>query len=356
MSNESKEASRSWFCVFNNPQKLFGGDIEPEEMVEQALNLWCKDKPQRTCAINYEIGDNGTPHMHMVLEDPAKTRFTTVQKLFPSIHIERTRGNKEQAEDYINKRGRFEEKEHTVMVPARYRGEIKAAKGIRNDLIVIEELIESGKTPSEIMDISLQLRKNESLIRKAYFAKRYKETPPFREVKVYWHVGESGSGKSHTQLELIEKYGESNVYIMTDYDSGGFDLYEGQPILFMDEFKGSMKYQALLNYLDGYKIEIHCRYNNTYALWTEVHITSIYPPEEAYNFMVDKDKQERDRISQLLRRLDYVVYHWKENGEYKVHYQPASEYIDYNALQVKALGDKDGFIPLPKDFKTPFDI
>ena len=52
-------------------------------MVNKAIDIWCKDKPQRTCAVNYEIGDSGTPHMHMVLEDPAKVRFTAVQKLFP---------------------------------------------------------------------------------------------------------------------------------------------------------------------------------------------------------------------------------------------------------------------------------
>ena len=69
--NNSNEASRSWFCVLNNPAKNFGEDNTPEEMVDTAIELWIKDKPQRTCAINYEIGDSGTPHMHMVLEDPA---------------------------------------------------------------------------------------------------------------------------------------------------------------------------------------------------------------------------------------------------------------------------------------------
>lgn len=192
--SESKEASRSWFCVLNNPEKIFGNDKKPDEMVELAIDKWCKDKPERTCAINYEIGDQGTPHMHMVLEDPAKARFTAVQKLFPSIHIERTRGNKEQAEDYINKRGRFEEKNHTVVVPARYRGQIKACQGARNDLSVIEDLLDNGLTPSQIMDKSLLFRKQETLIRKAYFAKRVKETPPIRDVEVTWHVGNSGTG------------------------------------------------------------------------------------------------------------------------------------------------------------------
>lgn len=355
--SESKEASRSWFCVLNNPEKIFGNDKKPDEMVEIAIDKWCKDKPERTCAINYEIGDQGTPHMHMVLEDPAKARFTAVQKLFPSIHIERTRGNKEQAEDYINKRGRFEEKNHTVVVPARYRGQIKACQGARNDLSVIEDLLDNGLTPSQIMDKSLLFRKQETLIRKAYFAKRVKETPPIRDVEVTWHVGNSGTGKSYIYYQLVQEYGEDHVYLMTDYGAGGFDLYEGQQILVMDEFKGSMKFQELLNYCDKYKIQIHCRYANGYALWTVIHITSIYPPEEAYKFMVDQENRDRDRIDQLMRRLTYIVYHYKVNGEYKAYKISAEEYQNYEQLKNLAHGDRDGFIPLDSasSLPLPFD-
>ena len=38
MNNEiSKESSRSWFCVLNNPSNLFGEDKTPDEMVEEAI-------------------------------------------------------------------------------------------------------------------------------------------------------------------------------------------------------------------------------------------------------------------------------------------------------------------------------
>ena len=166
--SEKTDSARSWFCVLNNPQNLFES-LTPAEMVERAIELWCNEKPQRTCAVNYEIADTGTPHMHMVLEDPAKVRFSAIQKLFKGIHIEPTRGTKEQAEDYINKRGRFEEKNHTVVIPAVYRGIIKANQGARNDLDIIQELLEQGETPNEIMDISIHYRKHEALIRKQFY-------------------------------------------------------------------------------------------------------------------------------------------------------------------------------------------
>ncbi len=348
--NISKEASRSWFCVFNNPAKLFGEDSAPDDMVEKAIALWCNDKPYRTCAINYEIGDNGTPHMHMVLEDPAKSRFSAVQKLFPGIHIERTRGSKEQAEDYINKRGRFEEKAHTVVVPAVYYGSIKAEQGTRNDLAIIEELIEQGQRPSEITALSIRYLRHEALIKKLYFRKRFNETPIHRKVTVYWHVGDSGTGKSYTHCKLMEEH-PNDVYLFNDYDGGGFDMYEGEPILFMDEFKGGIRFQTLLNLLDSYRIQIHCRYANLYALWTEVHISSIFPPEEAYKFMVESENRDGDPIAQLMRRLDTVVYHYKSAGEYKTFSLPATEYKNYTDLKEQAL--KNTFIDVET---SPFDL
>ena len=337
MSNkQSKEASRSWFCVLNNPAKLFGEDTQPLDMVDKAISLWIKDKPQRTCVVNYEIGESGTPHMHMVLEDPAKSRFSAVQKLFPSIHIERTRGNKEQAEDYINKRGRFAEKEHTVIVPAVYHGSIKAEKGTRNDLYIIEDLIEQGKRPSEITSLSIRYMRQESLIRKCYFQKRYDETPVHRQVTVYWHVGDSGTGKSYSQVKLMEEH-PHDVYLFNDYDGGGFDMYEGEPILFMDEFKGGIRFQQLLNLLDVYRVQLHYRYSNSYALWNEVHISSIFPPDEAYKFMVDKDNEMKDPVIQLLRRINTIIYHYKQNNEYKIYSIPVDKYKDYSQLRDEAL-------------------
>lgn len=345
-------SSRSWFCVFNNPSKLFG-DIEPKEMVNRAIDIWCKDKPQRTCAVNYEIGDSGTPHMHMVLEDPSKVRFTAIQKLFPTAHIEPTRGNKKQAEDYILKRGNFAEKNHTVVIPAVFHGEINACQGSRNDLSVIEDLIEQGKSPEEIMEISISYRRHKQLIKDCFMRKKYRETPYIRDVTVYWHVGESGSGKSYTAKELIDRCGESKVYVLNDYSTGGFDMYEAQPVLFMDEFKGNISFQLLLNILDKYKSQIHCRYANAYMLWTEVHITSIFPPEEAYKFMVEEENQNRDKIQQLLRRLTYIVYHYKENDKFLSYTMDASQYTDYEALKQLANKMQYGFHSV--DCAIPFD-
>ena len=72
-------------------------------------------------------------------------------------------------------------------------------------------------------------------------------------------------GKSHSVVDLIEKHGEENVYLLTDYEHG-FDRYNGERILFMDEFRGQMRYALLLSLLGEYKVQIPCRYSNALAV------------------------------------------------------------------------------------------
>lgn len=312
MANKT-DNRRSWFCVLNNPQNIFG-DLSPDEMVNRAIDLWCEDKPTRSCGVNFEIGESRTPHMHMVLEDSSKVRFSTIQKLFKGIHIEPTRGSKEQALDYINKRGAFEEKAHTVVVPAAIRGEIKSNQGKRKDMEIIQDMIEKGMTPNEIYDSDIRFRQYEKCIKSHYYRKRYLETPSVRDVKVYWHLGESGSGKSYTYVKLVEKLGADKVFFLNDYDNGGFDTYNGEEILFMDEFKGNIKFSVLLGLLDKYRVQVHCRYSNVCSLWSEVHITSVLAPEDAYRFMVSDDVRDKDKVEQLLRRIYRVVYHYKDGA------------------------------------------
>lgn len=332
----NKDMSRSWFIVLNNPQEIYEG--EPEEIAEKVLADWVEAKPTRTGAVAYCISAAGLIHLHMVLEDTCNIRFSALKKAFPKAHLEPTKGTKEQAEDYINKRGKFEEKGEQVLYIARY-GEIKGCQGARKDFEIIQDLIEQGKTPNEILSMAFSYRRYDKMIRDAYYQKRYAETPIKREVKVYWHVGESGSGKSYTVTGLVEKYGESNVYIVSDYDHG-FDKYNGEKVIFMDEFRGQIKYSQLLLLLDGYKVQIPCRYSNAFALWDEVHITSVLPPESCYYKMVIENAS-LDVIDQLFRRIDCVVYHFKDDGFYCAVDIPMEKYTNYRAIQTKHENGED---------------
>lgn len=309
---DSKESSKSWFCVINNPQELYEG--EPSQIAEKVLAEWTENHPTRTGAVAYCISADGLIHLHMVLEDSNKARFSALKRTYPKAHLEPTKGSKEQAENYINKKGKFVEKNERIIYIARH-GEIKGNQGARKDFDVIEELISQGKTPREIMNLQLGYRRYEKLIKDSYFEKRNSETPFVRDIKVIWHVGESGTGKSHTATELVSTVGEDNFYFICDYETGCFDKYNGEKILFLDEYRGQFKFSLLLSILHGYKSQCHARYTNIVGLWTEVHITSVLPPEKVYKRMVT-DNEDLDSVQQLMRRITTVSYHFKDGNSY----------------------------------------
>ena len=355
---------RSAFCVINNPEyniiyeldednePIYNPDgmkvikekipteycgMSPEEICESVLNKWVQSKEGRTGAVCYCISVSGLHHLHCVFECGRKDSFalTALKKLFPKIHAEATRGNRQQAEDYINKRGTYAEKGESV-VCVKQVGEIKGRQGNRSDLSAIDDLIKEGKNPREIMEENIMYRRYENIIKSAYFDKRLKDSDTLRTVTNYWHVGTAGSGKTYTYIQLCEKYGRDNIFMVSDYDNGMFDNYAGQKILFLDEFKGQMPYSKLLIILDSYTREVHARYHNVYSLWDEVHITSVFPPEGIYKMTRIDDPRNLDTLDQLLRRLDWVVYHNKDKNGFHEFRLPAVEYVNYDLLKESA--------------------
>ena len=123
--------------------------------------------------------------------------------------------------------------------------------------------------------------------------------------------------------------------------------------MFIDELKrSSLPYELLLLIMQGYRTQIHCRYSNCYALWKEVHITSIYPPEEIYKGVVNDEDRGRDTIQQLLRRINKYIYHYKDDGEYKSFELEGKQYVNCEELKWRALA-KDGFCKI-SEAENPF--
>lgn len=348
--------TKSWFCVLNNPEN-HGYLGTPQEIVDKLCEEWCISSPTRTGAWIYCISADGLHHVHMVLEDVKSMRFSMIKKSYAvGMHFEPTKGSKEQAEDYINKRGKFEEKGEQIISVARH-GEIKGCQGQRRDLEILEELLNSGKTPDEIMSLSLNYRRHEDLIVSAFRDKRKKEVGFMRDVNVIWHVGESGSGKSYFAKMLIEKIGLESIYFMTEYSNGCFDNYMCQPVLFMDEYRGQFPYSLFLTLLDVYVSEQHARYHNISTLWNEVHITSVKTPDMIYRDNIQDDfERSIDTFEQLRRRINTIIYHWKDDSGYHQYSIPMSEYKDYRDLVFKAaLSMKDTFVSIPTCISTPFN-
>lgn len=324
------ESSRSWFAVFNNPEE-HGYTGTPEEICHRLRDEWCVTETRKGAWL-YCISAEGLHHVHMVLEDCKMMRFSAIKKAYcQGMHFEATKGNKAQVEAYINKTGKFEEKGEKIVYSVSV-GELSGNEGKRSELVSISELIQQGLTPRDVLAVNPNYYKYTQYIKQMYFDKRDSETPFVRDVRVFWHMGESGSGKSYSRSKLVEQVGEDNIYYLTAFGNGAFDAYNGQPYLWIEDFKGEMMFGELLRILDVYKAEIHCRYSNVKALWKEIHITSIYHPKACYRFMVDQYVESTDKVEQLLRRIDRhgcIIYHYKtKDGQYKECQFPTSTLVN----------------------------
>lgn len=354
-------SARSWFCVWNNPEwhifyqhdtngdlifdnehkpiedhreKSILNGLTPEEICEKVNDIWCNGSETRTCACCYCISSSGLHHLHFVPCDSEKFRFSKIKQAFPSAHIEPTRGTKTQAENYILKKGAFEEKGE-VIVCTKFHGEICSNQGKRSDLDEIEQLINDGYTPDQITSKGIRYLSKEKLIKSAFYKKRMQETPILRDVEVYYHYGLSGSGKSYYMTLLCGVHGEQEVYFCGNYDNGFLDEYNGQRILFLDEFRGQIRFATLLSICQGYRQYYHARNHNILGLWNEVHITSVIPPELLYHNRLDNDKH--DVIDQFMRRLTGVYYHYqdKKTNEFKYKYIPKEKYNGFDSMFIE---------------------
>lgn len=311
----------------------------PEFLAEYLSYIWNGSGKGRTCAIAICISADGCYHAHMALYGNTTT-LRNVAKILHGSHVEPQLGGKAELKNYMLKQGKYEEKGETILY-VKDIDKIQDISGKRNDLDCIEEMLLQGFTPQQILDTNFRFYRYQNMILQAYTDQRIKESPAKQDVYVEIHIGESGSGKTFYYNHLCEKYGIDNIYILTDYDnnaSGGLDTYMksgAPPVLFMDEFKGfGFSYGKLLTMLNGYtRMQTHSRYTNSYNLWNEVYITSVYPPEALYQNMVSREYQDIDSYTQFIRRIKKIVYHYIENGEYKTYSIDSKDYTTYEDLR-----------------------
>lgn len=341
---------KAFFITINNPETYgYTKDKVIDIMAAKFKNkvYWCQCDEQGSCY-----------HKHIYVLLSKKKRWSAVQNSFPHAHIEATvKGSPEQCRAYIRKEGKFSKEKKETNFPETFyeEGQIPDffITSDRTEMLQqIDDMLASGMRPNEIMEKSIVFRQYESLIRKHYFAQRKSETPVERPLSFIYHVGASGCGKSYTYVNLVKEHGEDNVYMSADFSNratAAFDFYSGEKYVVLDEVKPeSIPYGMLLTITDKYKQPIHCRYANCWSIYSELHLTSILPPEILFESMVDYCDRKKDPLTQLLRRITKVVYHYKDNkGNYCTYEIDGSEYTSYEDLQKRAvMAQNDGFLPL----------
>lgn len=254
-----------------------------------------------------EIGENGTYHTHIYLHGKGAIRFSTVKKMFDSGHFEMAKGTASQNRDYVSKTGKWaNDKKHETCVEGTFyeSGDMPIERqGKRTDLDDLYLMIKGGMSDYEILeqspDYMLCMDKIERA-RQVVRQETYKDV--WRDMEVTYIWGDTGSGKTRG---IMEKYGYSNVFRVTDY-MHPFDNYRGQEVIVFEEFRSSLRIGDMLNYTDGYPLELPCRYANKFACYTKVYIISNVPLSQQYS-QLQIDNYESFRA--FLRRITEVRHH-----------------------------------------------
>lgn len=239
--------------------------------------------------------------------------FDTIHTRFYGCHIEEAQGSVQENRDYIRKEGRWlnDKKKETNLIDTFEESgpvpEEKTKKESQSEAIV--SCIKEGLSNAEIIDSFPSAYKSIhhlDLVRQTFQAEHYKNT--FRNITCTYIYGETRTGKTRFVMEL---YGYTNVYRVTDY-AHPFDNYDGQPVLFFDEFRSSLPIADMLKYLDGYPLILPARYSNRVACYEKVYIVSNIPLKKQYE---ECQRYEPETFRAFEKRINSNFHFEKEESQ-----------------------------------------
>lgn len=269
--------ARSWVATVNN--------YTDDEVA------WFKQFRPKKLAVGFEVGESGTKHLQiMVMFDEKKTRSAiSKMKGFKRAWTEPCHHPCE-AWDYSLK------DEHADNI---IHGE-RPEPGKRTDLKEICDLVLTGKRKvdeicEELPDVMHQYGRTLTKVEDIALRKRFR-----REMtKGVWIYGPTGTGKSH---RAFEGYSPDTHYLWKLNDKNWQDGYTGQEIVIINDFRGEISYNELLQMIDKWPHNVPRRGREPAPfLAKKVIITSSLSPQQAYH-----RRMEEDSIEQLLRRLEVV--------------------------------------------------
>ena len=282
-------SARGYVFTINNP-----------EGTSQNLIDYMKDtypKMFKYMAVGLEEGKEGTPHLQGYIEFNDSMPFDRLKEHLPKAHLESRRGSPKQARDYVFK------SETKIEEPIE-EGKLPKGSGKRSDLDDIANMIENGSTPSEIRKAypSQYLRYNNHIktLYQEVLEEEYKHTE--RDLTIYYVYGPTRTGKTSG---VYKQYGMDNVYRVSNYENP-FDGYQGEDVVALEEFHGSLPMSYMLQLMEGYPLKLKARYQDKVACYTKLIIISNKRlddqyPEMQYSHDIDVLFAFKNRITAEIR-------------------------------------------------------
>jgi len=234
-----------------------------------------------------------TPHWQGYVRFKGRKRMDTVKNLLGhnSLHLEVCRGSEAENRTYCSKEGGAHE-----------FGTYDAGagkQGRRTDIEGAADAIKQGKSMKDVAQThsSAFIKYNKGL--QAFAEILLGEPPVMRDVHLTILWGDSGVGKSHRALITYP-----DAYV-TKASKNMWDMYNGQEQVILDEFNDQVvALEDFNSWVDKWKLQLPCRYNNKWARWTVVVILSNYDPDNWWMF-------HRNRATAVRRMTPPIghVYH-----------------------------------------------
>lgn len=297
----TQSKSRKYQLTFNNPvEHGFTHEVIKTTLASfPGMQYWCM------CD---EIGEQGTPHTHLYLYSPNAILFSTLQQRFLGAHIEAAKGSHRENRDYIRKEGRWlDDAKHETNLPETFEesGALPIERDKRESISSeILSLIQSGSSNAEILvqyPSAMNRLQHVEAARQTLLEERYSNQ--WRDLEVTYLWGKTGVGKTRS---IMEKYGYSRVYRVTNYDHP-FDDYKGQDVILFEEFRSSLPIQDMLKYLDGYPLMLPCRYSNKAACFTKVYLVSNIPLSAQYPNVQVSEPETYRAFCRRINQGDYEL-------------------------------------------------
>lgn len=233
-----------------------------------------------------EGAQNGTPHLQGLVVLKRRLRRRQLTQLLPHAHVEVMRGSFEQAKEYCQKDGEFEE----------YGVAPLAGQGQRTDLIALKRSLDENINMRAVADehFSPFLKYQRGINAYRLLKAPMRNWQP--SVIVYW--GRTGAGKTRAVMDNLVSPEDCYVH------PGGqwFDGYDSHPIVLFDDYGGSeFKLTYLLKLLDRYPMRVPVK--GGFVSWVphEIYITSNRGPLLWY------ENAHEEHNSAMQRRFTNVV-------------------------------------------------
>jgi|688.fasta_scaffold277193_1 hypothetical protein len=264
--------ARNWFLTINNPESN-----ELPQHPAEVYAVWQKEKV-------------ATEHLQCCICLSQQVAFSTIKKLYPRAHIQRTK--------MLPKAIEYCKKEESRVDGPWERG-TPPKQGERTDLKRKIEEIQAGLQVDDICindpvlyhQYGRTLREAEAILMRRKFRTEM--------TKGIWYTGPTAAGKSH---KVFEGYSPETHYVK-NINEDWWDGYRQQPIVVLNEFRGQIPLSELLDLIDKWPKTVKWRNRESVPFTSStVLIASIFPPEEVYKRSVARG----EAWGQFLRRVEVI--------------------------------------------------